>query len=204
MSCNFRRTLKLSDWARRNGVCFQTAWRWWKDGNLPVPVQQLATGTILVRDESWIESSENQEVVVYARVSSHDQKKDLDAQVARLTCFATSKKFLVSQVVTEIGSGLNGSRPKLLKLLNDKKKRCILVEHRDRLTRFGFEYIDALMRSSGRVVLIAEPGELKDDLVQDMMDVLTSFCARLYGKRSAKNKAKKAFAALEEKNALHH
>lgn len=193
--------MKLSQWAKQNGVCYQTAWRLWKEGKFPLPVQQLATGTLLVQNQPL--DHDHREVAIYARVSSRDQKQDLERQVARLSAFATSKNKLVSKIVVEIGSGLNGNRNKLLQLLNDPKVRCIVVEHRDRLTRFGFEYIDALMKSSGRQILIAEEGELKDDLVQDMIDVLTSFCARLYGRRLAKNKAKRAIEVLESENGIH-
>ncbi len=105
--------------------------------------------------------------------------------------------------MTEVGSGLNGNRSKLLQLLKDKSVDCIVVEHRDRLSRFGFEYLEALMQVSGRSILVIDENELKDDLVQDMIDVLTSFCARLYGRRSAKNRAKKALDLLEKDHAIH-
>ena len=104
---------------------------------------------------------------------------------------------MINQIVTEIGSGLNGRRPKLIKILRDRSIQNILIEHRDRLMRFGFEYVEGALAAEGRKLWVAESTELKDDLVQDMIEVLTSFCARLYGKRSAKNKAKKALAILE-------
>ena len=73
----------------------------------------------------------------------------------------------------------------------------MLVEHRDRLMRFGVEYVESTLGSQGRRIIVSNDNEVKDDLVQDMIEVLTSFCARLYGRRSAKNKAKKALAAIE-------
>jgi predicted site-specific integrase-resolvase len=100
-------------------------------------------------------------------------------------------------MVGEVGSGLNGHRPKLLKLLADPRVKTIVVEHRDRLMRFGFEYVEAALRAQGRRIAVVDSGEVKDDLVQDMIEVLTSFCARLYGRRSAKNKAKKALEAIQ-------
>ena len=72
------------------------------------------------------------------------------------------------------------------------------MEHRDRLMRFGSEYVEASLKASNRQLLIANEEELKDDLVQDMIEVLTSFCARLYGRRSAKNKAEKALAVINK------
>ncbi|MGB9792145.1 MAG: recombinase family protein [Thermacetogeniaceae bacterium] len=89
------------------------------------------------------------------------------------------------------------NRRKLLQLLSDPEITTIIVERRDRLARFGFEYIEAALMAQGRKILVMEPGEVKGDLVQDMIEVLTSFCARLYGRRSAKNRVKRALEAIE-------
>ena len=93
---------------------------------------------------------------------------------------------------------MNGRRPKLLKLLANPEIQTIVVEHRDRLMRFGAEYVEAALAAQGRKLMVMESSEVKDDLVQDMIEVLTSFCARLYGRRSARNKAKKAVQAMEQ------
>ena len=93
---------------------------------------------------------------------------------------------------------MNGKRTKLLSILRDPNVRTIVVEHKDRLVRFGFEYMEALFTASGRRIIVVDESEMKDDLVQDMIDVLTSFCARLYGRRSAKNRAKKALKEIEK------
>ena len=85
-----------------------------------------------------------------------------------------------------------------MKLLSDPTVTVIIVEHRDRLMRFGAEYVESALAAQGRKVIVVDPGEVKDDLVQDMIEVLTSFCARLYGRRSARNKAKKALEAIHE------
>ena len=82
-----------------------------------------------------------------------------------------------------------------MRLLADPSVHTVVVEHRDRLARFGSEYIEAVMSASGRKVVVVDQTEMKDDLVQDMVEVLTSFCARLYGRRAAKNRAAKALAA---------
>ncbi|MDP2993998.1 MAG: IS607 family transposase, partial [Anaerolineales bacterium] len=100
--------------------------------------------------------------------------------------------------VAEIGSGLNGKRPRLLKVLVDRSVGAILVEHRDRLARFGSEYIEAALQASGRRIIVVDQAEMQDDLVQDMIDVLTGFCARLYGRRAAKNRAKRALEAAAQ------
>ncbi len=188
--------MKLSKWAKKQGISYRTAWRWFKAGQLPVPAEQTKTGTILIKEEML----EPNAVAIYARVSSADQKNDLNGQVSRLVTFANQKGYLVAHTVTEIGSGLNGHRPKLIKLLNNPKIRIILVEHRDRLMRFGAEYVESALAAQGRKLIVADGSELKDDLVQDMIEVLTSFCARLYGRRSAKNKAKKALETMQNAN----
>ena len=185
--------MKLSEWARQAGVRYETAWKWFKAGILPVPAVRLPTGTILVLPPTPPSPS----VALYARVSSHDQKGDLERQKARLVTFATEKGHQVGKVVEEVGSGLNGHRSKLLLVLQDPNIGGIVVEHRDRLARFGSEYIEASLSASGRRLIVVEEGEVEDDLVKDMTDVLTSFCARLYGRRSARNRAKRALEAAK-------
>lgn len=185
--------MKLSTWAKKQGISYRTAWRWFKEGTLPVEVEQTATGTILVNEAK----SENNRVAIYARVSSTDQKNDLDRQISRLVLFTNAQKWVVAETVVEIGSALNGHRPKLKKLLLNPEIKIIVVEHNDRLMRFGIEYLESALAAQGRKLVVVDTGELKDDLVQDMIEVLTSFCARLYGRRSAKNRAKKAVESIQ-------
>jgi predicted site-specific integrase-resolvase len=116
----------------------------------------------------------------------------------QLRDYAAAQGLHVIQEVQEIGSGLNGHRKRLMKALENPSASTIVVEHRDRLARFGSEYIESALASSNRKVVIVNDTEMKDDLVQDMIDVLTSFCARLYGKRAARNKAKRALEATEQ------
>jgi putative resolvase len=190
--------MKLSVWAKKQGLCYATAWRMWKAGKLPVAAEQLPTGTIIVKEPDTDFGKPSSSVVLYARVSSSDQKVDLDRQLARLVEYATSSGYQVKGAVKEIGSGLNGKRSRLLSILKDPAIRTIVVEHRDRLARFGFEYLEAALRSSGRHVIVVDEEEMRDDLVQDMIDVLTSFCARLYGKKTARRRAAKALKEIEK------
>jgi putative resolvase len=185
--------MKLAEWARQNGVSRQSATRWFHAGALPVPARQLSTGTILVDEPTMAAAG----VALYARVSSADQRADLDRQVARLTTHATEARLAPTRVVGEVGSGLNGARRKLLSLLRDPAVGTIVVEHRDRLARFGVEYLEAALAAQGRRVVVVEESEVADDLVRDMVEVLTSFCARLYGRRSAKRRAAAAMAATK-------
>ncbi len=161
---------------------------------MPIKAEQIKTGTIIVYP--IVPAGEG--VALYARVSSADQKSDLERQLGRLVTYANDQKLKVVKSVTEIGSGLNGRRHKLLDLLKDSTMSGIVVEHRDRLARFGSDYIESALSSSGRKLYVVDESEMKDDLVQDMIDVLTSFCARLYGRRSARNKALKAIEATKD------
>jgi putative resolvase len=188
--------MKLSEWAAQQGVHYQTAWRWWKRGTLPVPARQLASGTILVEAPASPLGTAGR-TVVYARVSAHDQRGDLDRQVSRVMAWASEQRLGVQEVVREVGSGLNGRRPKLARLLADPQVTTVVVEHRDRLARFGVEQLQAALSAHGRRVLVADVGEATDDLVRDMVEVLTSFCARLYGRRGARNRAMRALTAAK-------
>lgn len=183
--------MRLSEWAKLEGVHYQTAWRWFRDGQLPVPAVRTPSGTILV-EVPRASSTSAGGVAVYARVSSHDQRADLERQVARLSEWATGSGMTVEAVVTEVGSGMNGRRRKLARLLSDASVSTIVVERRDRLARFGVEHLEAALSAQGRRVVVVDEGEVDDDLVRDMTEVLTSFCARLYGRRGAANRAMKA------------
>jgi putative resolvase len=187
--------MKLSDWAKKQGISYRTALRWFHSGTLPVEAEQMATGTIIVKLETILG---NQKAALYARVSASDQKTNLDSQLVRLTHFAVENKLSIAAVIAEVGSAMNEKRPKLLKLLRDQSIKIIVVEHRDSLIRFGFEYLEASLAAQGRQILVVDPSEVKDDLIRDMTEVLTSFCARLYGKRAAKHKAAKAIRATQD------
>ena len=181
------------------GISYQTALRWYHRGLMPVPVHRVGRLVLVDCDEHGLPfddlSPEPTKTIIYARVSSSDQNPDLDRQIARIMTWASAKELSVAGVVTEIGSGLNGHRKKFEKLLRDGSVGTILVEHRDRFCRFGSEYVEAALSAQNRRLLVVDDKEIEDDLVQDMTDVLTSMCARLYGKRSAKHRAQKAVEA---------
>lgn len=160
-----------------------------------VPVSKTATGRYLVLEQSAEPSGR---MVAYCRVSSADQKADLERQAGRVVTAATGIGLTVAEVVTEVGSGLNGRRPKLARLLRDPSVSVIVVEHRDRLARFGLEQLSAALEANGRRIVVIDDAEVDADLVRDMTEVLTSFCARLYGRRSATRRAKAALRAAQE------
>ena len=175
------------------GVSYATARRWYAAGTLPVAAYQVGR-LIVIGDPA--PTGRAGVTAVYARVSSADQRADLDRQVARVTAWAAAEGLAVGRVVTEVGSALNGKRRKFLALLRDEAVTVIVVEHRDRFARFGAEYVEAALSAQGRRLLVADPSEVDDDLVRDVTEILTSLCARLYGQRAAKNRAERAVAAL--------
>ncbi|MBT9260371.1 MAG: IS607 family transposase [Clostridiales bacterium] len=124
--------MKLSEWAKKRGITYKTAWRWVKEGKMPVPFEITPSGTILVHEP---EAPKKGLVALYARVSSSDQKADLARQVVRLLEFANAQGLSVGKTVKEVGPGLNGRRKELIKLLSDPNVTTIVVEHRDQLTR---------------------------------------------------------------------
>jgi predicted site-specific integrase-resolvase len=187
--------VNLAVWAERNGVARVTASRWCHAGLLPVPARKVGR-LILVDDLSVPAEQPRSRTAVYARVSSADQKADLDRQVARVTAWAMTQQIPVDKVVTEVGSALNGHRRKFLALLGDPSVQRVVVEHRDRFCRFGSEYVQAALAAQGRELVVVDSAEVDDDLVRDMTEILTSMCARLYGKPAAQNRAKRAVAAV--------
>lgn len=183
--------MKLSDYAKQVGVTYKTAYHWWQAGQLDA--YQLPTGTIIVR-EAHPESSG---VALYARVSSAEQKTDAARQMERLRDYAAARGYQVTAEVTEIASGLNDERPKLKKLLTNAKIGVLVVEHRDRLTRFGYNYIATLLEQQGRRVEAIYPSDTGDDLVDDFVAVITSMAARIYGRRNSPRRAEQIKACIE-------
>jgi predicted site-specific integrase-resolvase len=195
--------MKLSEYARKMGVRYETAWRWFKQGS--VPGQQLPSGTIMVfPPEERQETHQPMSVAIYARVSAAENRPDLERQAHRLIAYCSAKGYQITQIVKEVGSGVNDSRPRFLRLLADASIRVIVVEHKDRATRFGFHYLDTLLVAQGRaieVVNLADDGH--EDLVSDLVAIVYSFCARLYGQRRAKRKTEAFVRELELKEGDH-
>ncbi|WP_261554192.1 IS607 family transposase [Frankia tisae] len=187
--------MNLKEWAAANGVGYSTARQWFLDGKLPVPARRVG-GLILVDQPARADPLET--VAVYARVPSAGQQSDLDRQVARIVTWTAGQNLAVGKVVTEVGSALDGHRRKFLALLRDPDVTTIVVEHRDSFARFGAEYVQAALEASGRRLLVVDPAEVDDDLVRDITEILTSMCARLYGRRAAANRAARAVAAATE------
>ncbi len=184
--------MKLSVWAEKQGIHYRTAWNLFKDNKIP-GAYKLSSGTIIVPEDN--KNSFNERNVIYARVSNSQNKNNLDGQVERISSFCRAKGWVVHEVIKECASGLNDERPKLIKAITDKNNTRIIVENKDRLTRFGFNYIKTLYK--GEIVVVNECANDKEDLINDFVSIITSFSARVYGKRRTQNKVNKILKELE-------
>jgi putative resolvase len=187
--------VNLTEWAHAQGIDVSTAYRWWREGALPVPARKVGR-LILVSPDAAAGSARQEAAGLYARVSSRDQEADLDRRVARLSAWAARAGVPVVRDEA-VGSGMNGTRARARRLLADPKVTAVAVEHRDRLGRMNTELAEAAVSAHGRRLVVAGDGEVTDDLVRDMIEVLTSFCARLYGGRPARNRALKAVGCAQ-------
>jgi predicted site-specific integrase-resolvase len=194
--------MKLSTYAKEVlGVTYQTAWKWWKTGKLPHKASQTETGAIIVHyraDEIDFKNRPSNVAAIYARVSSPEKKSELDTQAERLSQYSSARGYQIAHVVKEIGSGINDSRPKLTRLLRKTDYGILLVEHKDRLARFGINYMTLLLEMLGvklEVVNVADNS--RDELMLDLIAIITSFCARIYGRRRSTRKTEKLIAELQ-------
>jgi putative resolvase len=189
--------MKLSAYAKHLGISYQTAWRMWQRGELPA--HQLPTGTVIVDVPPPALAVHPQKVAVYARVSSAENRANLEGQAERIVAFCAARGWPVAQVVKECGSGINAQRPLLLALLADPTVSHIVVEHKDRCSRFGVAYIQTLLKTQGRELVIINEVDEEDhaDLMPDFVALITAFCARLYSRRRASRKKAQLLAALE-------
>src|SRR5215467_11639933 len=186
--------MKLSAYAKQLGVSYQTAWRMWQRGELNA--HQLPSGTVIV--DVPAAPTRPQKVAVYTRVSSAENRKNLDGQAERVSAFCAARGWQVSKVVKECGSSVNEERPQFLALLADTSISHIVVEQKDRCSRFGVAHIQTLLKTQGReLVIVNEAEEEQADLMQDFVAIITSFCARLSGRRRASRKKTLLLAALE-------
>jgi predicted site-specific integrase-resolvase len=186
---------KLSDYAKENKITYRTAWNRYKKGKIENTIIS-ETGHILIKEENKCDYSK---VAIYCRVSSNENRINLEAQSKRLKSYAMAKGYQIVYIVKEVGSGVNDKRKKLLKLFDKEDWGTLIVEHKDRLTRFGYNYIEKLLEKTGRrieVVNIAESN--KEDLIQDLVAIIYSFSSRLYGLRRHRKKTEKIIECIKK------
>lgn len=192
--------IKLSEWCKKHGLSYKTGHRMFTRGEIPNSYQ-TPTKTILVGVDEPSRKKEEYNVV-YARVSSNEQAKtNLVTQAERVEAFVNANGKIVHKVVKDIGSGLNDNRKKLMELLSCDKTTAIYVEHQDRLTRFGFNYIKMICDIKGiNLVVINQVNDKENEIMQDFISLVTSFCSRIYGTRRTKRKTEKIIEVLKENN----
>ena len=190
--------IKLSAAAKLLGVSFRTAQRMAYENRMPTI--RSDTGRLFV-PASWVSSQLGEALAtgsrcaIYSRESSSENKAALASQTEGLRKYAMARGWSIVKVVEEFGSGVNDQRKKLHRLLKDKDYDVLLVEHKDRLTRFGFGWFEAICPF--KIEVVNRPEDDTHDLMEDLVAILTSFSARLYGQRRGRTKTNAAIKALE-------
>jgi putative resolvase len=194
---------KLSDYAKQHGCCYKTAYNHYRQG-LIEGAYQLPTGRVVIPDSSDLDKNitgvtpKKEYIVTYARVSSSENKTNIMKQSERLKDFCSAKGWTIQESVEEVGSGINDNRKKLLKIFKEEKATKIIVEHKDRLTRFGFNYIQELCNKFDcEIIILNETESRQENLIEDFVSIITSFCAKIYGQRRSKRKTEKLIKELE-------
>jgi len=192
------RLLRPKEVCQRLGISYPTLARWVREGR--IRAVRTAGGKYRIpesevrRIAEGLPVSKEVRAVIYARVSSPGQKGDLEGQIQYLTQYCSSKGYKVIDVLSDIASGLKADRRGLLKLLDyvvNRQVDVIVVAYRDRLTRFGLEYLEFFFRQYGvrvEAVLGDEPRDSRQELVEDLIEVVSSFAGKLYGLRSRRRK----------------
>jgi putative resolvase len=191
---------KLSMWAKDNGLSYSTAYRYFQNNQIE-HVKQLKSGTILVGyNEENVSNNINKMVIIYSRVSSNEMKENLNRQQKRLEEYCISKGYNIIKSIKEISSGMNDNRPRLKQILIEKNFDILVVEHKDRLTRFGFNYIETLLNKENKQIEVVNISKNdNENLMEDLISIIYSFSARMYGQRKSKKKMKKIIEELKNK-----
>lgn len=180
--------IKPSEYAKYIGQHYRTVVRHYKEGLID-GYTDSNTGMIFLLNPEYKETAtrNGNNVILYARVSSTINKASLDGQIERMRLYAAAKGYTIVDEIKEIGSGLNDNRRKLASILKRNDWDILLVEHKDRLTRFGYSYFSILNKNGQRVESINMTDDKDNEMMEDFVSIVTSFCGRLYGsKRKAK------------------
>jgi excisionase family DNA binding protein len=187
------RLLRPKEACQLLGISYSTLLRWIREGKIRAVMTEGGKYRIPYSEiKKYLERREETRAVIYARVSSADQREDLERQINYLTNYATAKGYKVVEVLKDIASGLNTQRKGLLrlfKLVEGRSVDVVLITYKDRLTRFGFEYLEEFFSTMGvkiEVVFREEPKDATQELVEDLISIITSFAGKIFGVRSHK------------------
>lgn len=190
--------VKLSEYAKINALSYRAVWNRYKAGKIPNASMNELGHIVVEIDQDKVDVNK---VAIYARVSSSENKDNLEAQVNRLTQYAIAKGYQIVSTYAEVGSGVNDKRPKLEKLLTENNYSKIIVEHKDRLTRIGFNYIETLLKNRGKEIEVVNLSTNDEsNLMEDLISIIYSFSARMYGLRQSTRKTEKIIEVLNQKD----
>ena len=198
-------TYNIAEFAKLLGVAVITLQRWDREGRLKAlrtPSNRRLYTDEHLRQARGLSPKAERLTIAYARVSSQAQKPDLENQVRVLEDFCAANGWAVDQWVKEVGGGLNFKRPKFLELIDLVtlgRAGRVVVAHKDRLARFGYDLLEHLCKVNGcgLVVMNQESLSPKQEMVQDMLAIVHCFSARLYGLRNYR-KALKEVLTVDE------
>jgi len=194
--------IKPSEYAKLMSISIKTVYRQFKLGQIP-GYKDPNTGTIYIDNPEYTMQNKHDQnrVVLYARTSSSQNKKLVEDQLNRLRQFANAKGYTIVKEIKEFCSGLNDNRKQLESLFTRDDFDILLVEHKDRLTRFGFNYLEHLFNNHNQTIEVMNHVDNADeDIINDFKSIITSFCARIYGQRRSKRKSEKMIGELNENN----
>jgi len=191
------RLLRPKEACQLLGISYSTLLRWIREGKIRAVTTEGGKYRIPYSEvKRYLDGGRREtRAVIYARVSSADQEEDLERQINYLTNYATAKGYRVVEVLKDVASGLNTQRKGLLrlfKLVEGRGVDVVLITYKDRLTRFGFEYLEEFFSAMGvriEVVFGEEPKDAAQELVEDLISIITSFAGKIYGMRSHKKTA---------------
>lgn len=206
MEIKDRKYIKPSEYAELFGIHYRTAVRHFKEGKIE-GIQDSETNTIFLvnpfyeEQQNTVNNDNKNKAILYARVSSSTNKKSLEGQIERMRLFAAAKGYEIVDEYKEIASGLNSNRKKLNKILDRNDFEILIIEYKDRLTRFGSEYIEKILNLKGqRLEIINKTNKKDEDIVDDLVKIITCFCDKVYDPRRSKKCTEKIVEIIKKKN----
>jgi putative resolvase len=196
---------RFRDWAKENGLTYYTAWRWNKRGRMPkgIEVRQMPSGMLMVYEKSVSRPLEdNPAAVVYASINAREDGKELERQAEMCTSFCLARGWQVSQVVKERAGGPGAKQTKLLRLIESRPKRLVVL-HRNRLSRYNFDLVKALLFQIGCHLVVADESSSSlsgPGAMEDLIEVIALTFRKHYGPKKGQVLFEKLRSLLGEKD----